>query len=284
MDSTIQLKKIIWSQSKDYSKTILEESKRKQGEWWSQLRETARQKIAGWDEVETYESMSECEFNSLTIDELQSFLDNFSNRRSPASIGDVKARVRKRIRYLEMTPKYLWFKSFFVAFFEDMKCVADIVKDMSDEQMQDFVARRLQRSIGNDIHDISKIFIGVESVENVEARNNGLKCNCDEHFFPRTGYSGPMMMQKALDMGPDYSIEDFILDVFKYSQVVKTTPDENRRLMAHQERDKFVSPVESYEAAGVRLIRTSEFKVPELWQRLLDEFNLDVPKPYDFGV
>jgi len=136
--------------------------------------------------------------------------------------------------------------------------IAQRITHLHEHSLTDEMIRYHGRSVGNDIHDLSRIWTGYESEESIAQKMVLGYKHCDEHFWPRQ-YAGEYIV-KCVCLNAGISFEYLVTLLNKFRQVHRVTPEENRRLMKYQHTSVFTTPEDAYEQAGVILIKQKDTK------------------------
>jgi len=242
------------------------------------------------------------DFDDWGMEEIKKFEKMFHNQRVPAYLKDIRAKVASRKKAIEQElitkkafskflPKICILHEFMVGLpgamervyaseeFAYAKALAEECGETTD------IVNSVHRILGTTLFDVPVVPLGLESTSCVEAlsRDSNFK-KVQEHFFPRGTAAGPallnfLMSPRAADR------KNFITLLFTFCQIVYTTAKENcSDLKEHQKLENFISPKDSYDKAGIKLIRTCVYTPPRVWVKLFEYYDMEIPEPYDFGA
>lgn len=218
--------------------------------------------------------------NTLTFMECHEFLADglIHNKRSPG-LKEVKELVRDRITVLnhQMVVERNGQK-----LLDTIKCSYDrlknVWKDIDPERTDEYIQRHA-RSLSNDIHDLPHVPLGLMSKTAIKGNDDVT----NEHFHSRQN-AGSMIVRTALNRENLYTLKQHFKLLFEFSQVVFTTKKENGELMKFQKTGVFQSPRNSYEEAGIELVRITEYVIPETWAQVFKDLDILELEPYDFDI
>jgi len=184
-------------------------------------------------------------WNRMTPLQLQRFEDRYYAR--------IEKEMQRVIRIAELEDHKLAVKAM-----KEQKYVFKVVAifqrigRLHEHDLDDKMIRFHGRSVGNDIHDLPRIWTGYESKRSIEQPCPEYK-HCNEHFWPRQ-YAGEQIIRHIIaHKGIEFDILEKMLN--KFRQVHRVTPEENRNLMKYQSSYTFVDPETSYEQAGIILVK-----------------------------
>ena len=137
--------------------------------------------------------------------------------------------------------------------------------------------RRLDQSgrfLATLLYEIDMVYIGLETQDYYRQRKEGNPTY--EHFFPRQ-FAGTALLNRLCFMNErDRRFERFISLFYTYIQVVKATPDENKRACEYQNGDH-IDPARMYELAGIPpLVRVKDSYHKTVWRMIMEEFGVNL--------
>jgi len=247
---------------------------------------------------------NEIRVKSLTKEQCDAYVDLFKCKRYPERIKEARAKIKKRLAYIEFITKsdksfsslFLKLKTFHELFLnipivienikqsKDYKHIKDLLLKYNEEPPSlDLIIHRI---LGTTLFDVTVVPLGLVSKARLEQRKKDVKgtySDVTEHFYSRGTVAGPAIL-KFLKSEDAKNFDKFIEHMFVFSQIVIVTAHENGPLLRPQQKiGVWKSPKDSYEKAGIELVRVCFTSPPEAWVRVFKYRNLKIPSFYDFG-
>jgi hypothetical protein len=169
-----------------------------------------------------------------------------------------------------------------MAFFDALTLLTDQMRASTKQKYNiERICKRFCTRQRHTIWEMPFVPLGLWSVEAITAHEHKANFKAtNEHCFPRTKavYDMVKWCWDCIQKDPTWvlSIAHLVRKCFEACGVVSVTKEENQRLVPFQKTLIFTSPEDTYQQAGIDVVRTGQVVIPYAWKFVAEAYLVDL--------